>query len=125
MDEVLLSEEVIRSRNLKGFPAWVTRALLIAIPVLGIVFLLDVPQRLGWLIFPEQYLGLFLALTLCATFLIVPEGAWGHREEIPWYDVLAALAGLVIGLYVFVQYPRFANSLGEIHLDRVIMGCVA
>ncbi len=125
MDEVLLSEEVIRSRNLKGIAAWVTRALLIAIPVLGIVFLLDVPQRLGWLIFPEQYLGLFLALTLCATFLIVPEGALGHREQVPWYDVLGALAGLVIGLYIFVLYPRFANSLGEIHLDRVIMGCVA
>lgn len=125
MDEVLLSEEVIRSRNLKGFAAWVTRAILIAIPVLGVVFLLDVPQRLGWLIFPEQYLGLFLAATLCATFLIVPERVSGHREQVPWYDVLAALAGLVVGLYVFVQYPRFANSLGEIHLDRVIMGCVA
>ena len=54
MDEVLLSEEVVRSRNLKGFLAWVSRALLIAIPVLGIVFLLEVPQRLGWLIFPSN-----------------------------------------------------------------------
>jgi TRAP transporter 4TM/12TM fusion protein len=125
MDEVLLSEEIIRSRDLKGAVAWLSRTILISIPVLGVVFLLETPQRLGWLIFPEQYLGLFLSLTLCATFLVVPEGVLGHRDRVPWYDALAAAAGLVVGLYVFLQYPRFANSLGEIHLDRVIMGCIA
>jgi TRAP transporter 4TM/12TM fusion protein len=125
MDEVLLSEEVVRTRQLKGALAWITRAILIAVPVLGVVFLLEVPQTLGWLIFPEQYLGLFLALTLCATFLVVPEGVSGHRNRVPWYDFLGAIGGLIIGLYVFMYYPRFANSLGEIHLDRVVMGCVA
>jgi TRAP transporter 4TM/12TM fusion protein len=125
MDEVLLSEEMIRSRNLKGSVGRMSRALLISIPLIGIVFLLEVPNRLGWLIFPEQYLGLFLALTLCATFLVVPEGVAGHRDRVPWYDCLAAVGGLVVGLYVFINYPRFANSLGEIHVDRVIMGCLA
>jgi TRAP transporter 4TM/12TM fusion protein len=125
MDEVLLSEEIIRSRDLKGSVARISRAILISIPVLGVIFLLEVPQRLGWLIFPEQYLGLFLSLTLSVTFLVVPEGVSGHRDRVPWYDFLAAVAGLVVGLYIFIQYPRFANSLGEIHLDRVIMGCVA
>ena len=98
MDEVLLSEEFIRSRNLKGFVARLSRAILISIPVLGVIFLLEVPQRLGWLIFPEQYLGLFLALTLSVTFLVVPEGVSGHRDGVPWYDVLAAAGGLVVGL---------------------------
>ena len=125
MDEVLLSEEVARTRELKGPVGRVNRALLISIPVLGIVFLLDVPQRIDWLIFQEQYLGLFLALTLCATFLTVPEGKGGHRDRVPWYDLLAALGGLMVGLYVFLYYPTFAYSLGEIHTDRVIMGTVA
>jgi TRAP transporter 4TM/12TM fusion protein len=125
MDEVLLSEELIRSRNLKGFVARLSRAILISIPVLGVIFLLEVPQRVGWLIFPEQYLGLFLALTLSVTFLVVPEGVSGHRDRVPWYDFLAATGGLVVGLYVFINYPRFANSLGEIYPDRVIMGCIA
>ena len=75
MDEVLLSEETARTRVLKGPFAAITRALLILIPVLGVIFLLEVPQRIGWLIFGEQYMGLFLAMTLCATFLTVPEGA--------------------------------------------------
>lgn len=124
MDEVLLSEETARTRDLTGPIARINRALLILIPVLGVIFLLDVPQRVGWLIFGEQYMGLFLALTLCATFLTVPEGASGHRDRVPWYDLLAATAGLVVGLYIFVYYPSFVNSLGEIHPDRVIMGSI-
>jgi TRAP transporter 4TM/12TM fusion protein len=125
MDEVLLSEEVARTRTLTGPISWFNQSLLVLIPVLGIIFLLEVPQRVGWLIFNEQYLGLFLALTVCATFLSVPEGASGHRDRVPWYDLLAALGGLAVGLYVFINYPSFAYSLGEIHPDRVIMGCVA
>jgi TRAP transporter 4TM/12TM fusion protein len=125
MDEVLLSEETARSRALTGPLAALTRALLILVPVVGVIFLLEVPQRIGWLIFGEQYMGLFLAMTLCATFLTVPEGAWGHSRTVPWYDVAAALGGLIVGLYIFVFYPGMVNSLGEIHADRVIMACVA
>ena len=77
MDEVLLSEETARTRVLKGPFAAITRALLILVPVLGVIFLLEGPQRIGWLIFGEQYMGLFLAMTLCATFLTVPGGNVG------------------------------------------------
>jgi len=125
MDEVLLSEETARTRVLKGPFAAITRALLILVPVLGVIFLLEGPQRIGWLIFGEQYMGLFLAMTLCATFLTVPEGTWGHSDTVPWYDLLAAVGGLAVGLYIFVFYPGMVNSLGEIHPDRVIMGCIA
>ena len=64
-------EESVRSRELSGLPAWTTQALLIAIPVAGMFFLLDVPQRFDWLVFHEQYIGLFLALTLAAFFLLI------------------------------------------------------
>ena len=46
-------------------------------------------------------------------------------DRVPWYDLLAALGGLAVGLYIFINYPSLVNSLGEIHTDRVIMGCVA
>jgi TRAP transporter 4TM/12TM fusion protein len=117
-------DESARSRNLKGPMAWLVDAILVTIPALGILFLLDVPQRLGWLVFPEQYLGLFLGLVLCVTFLTVPEKRGGARDRIPWYDLSGAVVGLIIGLYVFVQYPKLVYSLGEIYLDRVILGCL-
>ena len=124
MDEVLLSEETARTRKLKGPLAGINRGLLILTPVLGVIFLLDLPQRMGWLIFGEQYMGLFLAITLCATYLTVPEGTWGHADSVPWYDLVAALGSLIIGLYIFINYPGMVNSLGEIHTVRVILGCL-
>jgi TRAP transporter 4TM/12TM fusion protein len=94
------------------------------IPVVGIFFLLNVPQMLGWLFFNEQYMGLFLALSLLVTFILVPAGASARRDRVPWYDQAAAVAGLVVGLYIFIEYPKLVDTLGEITQARVILGSI-
>jgi len=86
-------------------------------------FLLDVPQRFDWQVFHEQYIGLFLALSLGAIFLLIP-GSRRHVRRIPWYDALAAALGLIVGLYVFVKFPEISNSLGDIYTERVILGSI-
>ena len=86
-------------------------------------FLLDVPQRFDWQVFHEQYIGLFLALSLGAIFLLIP-GSRRHVQRIPWYDALAAALGLIVGLYVFVKFPEISNSLGDIYTERVILGAI-
>ena len=86
-------------------------------------FLLDVPQRLDWLVFHEQYIGLFLALTLAAIFLLIP-GSKRQSQRIPWFDYTGAAAGLLVGLYIFVKFPEISNSLGDIYTERVILGTV-
>jgi TRAP transporter 4TM/12TM fusion protein len=116
-------EENVRSRQLSGLAAWATQALLIAIPLSGMFFLLDVPQRFDWQVFHEQYIGLFLALSLGAIFLLIP-GSRRHVQRIPWYDALAAALGLIVGLYVFVKFPEISNSLGDIYTERVILGAI-
>jgi TRAP transporter 4TM/12TM fusion protein len=115
-------EEQVRSRELRGPLAWAANSALVMIPVSGIFFLLDVPQRIGWLFFNEQYMGLFLALALFATYLLVPHkrGATG----VPWYDLILALAGLVIGLYIFVEYPNLVDTLGDITQTRAVLGVI-
>jgi TRAP transporter 4TM/12TM fusion protein len=115
-------EETVRVRELGGFLDTAGRWLLIAIPVTGMFFLLNVPQYVGWLVFNEQYMGLFLGLALCATFLLIPVKPKVGRNTIPWYDLIAALAGLATGLYVFIYYPNIVNSLGDISTERVILG---
>ena len=117
-------EESVRARELSGFLNVLGRGLLIAIPLSGIFFLLNVPQYIGWLVFNEQYMGLFLGLALCATYLLIPARPGYGRAGAPWYDLIAALAGLAIGLYVFVYYPSIVNSLGDISVERVVLGCV-
>ena len=86
-------------------------------------FLLDVPQRFDWQVFHEQYIGLFLALSLGAIFLLIP-GSKRHVQRIPWYDSLAAALGLFVGFYVFVKFPEISNSLGDIYTERVILGAI-
>ncbi|HEX5019606.1 MAG TPA: TRAP transporter fused permease subunit, partial [Candidatus Binatia bacterium] len=41
-----------------------------------------------------------------------------------WYDLIAALASLIIGLYIFFYYPSLVNSLGDISGERVVLGCI-
>ena len=117
-------EESVRSRQLHGPLAWAANSALLAIPIVGVFFLLDVPQMIGWLAFNEQYMGLFLALALFATFLLIPVRTGAKRDPVPWYDVIAAGAGLVVGLYVFFEYPRLVNTLGEITQEGVLLGWI-
>jgi len=117
-------EESARSRDLSGPLVWVANGALIMIPAVGIFFLLNVPQMLGWLFFNEQYMGLFLALSLLATFILVPARASARRDQVPWYDQVAAVAGLVVGLYIFIEYPKLVDTLGEITQARVILGSI-
>ncbi|MGH7796493.1 MAG: TRAP transporter permease [Candidatus Binatia bacterium] len=117
-------EESVRARELSGLLNTVGRCLLTAIPLSGIFFLLNVPQYLGWLVFNEQYMALFLGLALCATYLLIPATPDHGRNRFPWYDRVAALASLAVGFYIFVFYPSIVNSLGEISSERVVLGCV-
>ncbi|HLN87734.1 MAG TPA: TRAP transporter fused permease subunit [Candidatus Limnocylindrales bacterium] len=116
-------EESARARELGGVVDIVGRGLLIAIPLSAIFFLLNLPQYIGWLVFNEQYMGLFLGLGLCATFLLIPAKPH-HRAHVPWYDLVAALAGMTVGLYVFIYYPSIVNSLGDISSERVVLGLI-
>ncbi|MPZ78706.1 MAG: TRAP transporter fused permease subunit [Deltaproteobacteria bacterium] len=117
-------EESVRSRELRGPLAWAGNAALMMIPITGIFFLLDVPQRIGWLSFNEQYMGLFLALALFATFLLVPHKRAAMPNQVPWHDLIFAIAGLCAGLYIFIQYPKLVDTLGDITAINVVLGSI-
>ena len=119
------AEESVAGRELAGALQLAGRILLIAIPLCGIFFLLNIPQRLDWLVFNEQYMGLFLGMALAATYLLIPVSPRQSRDRVPWYDLCGAVLSLAVGLYIFVFYPSIVNTLGEIALDRVLLGCVA
>jgi TRAP transporter 4TM/12TM fusion protein len=115
-------DERVRSRELTGPLLWAVNVALVALPLVGVFFLLDIPQRINWLVFNEQYMGLFLALSLFATFILVPARGRKDRAYVPWYDQIAALAGLGVGLYIFFQYPKLVDTLGEITTQSMVLG---
>jgi TRAP transporter 4TM/12TM fusion protein len=117
-------EESVRSRELSGPLLWAANGALIALPLAGVFFLLSVPQMLDWLVFNEQYMGLFLALSLFATFVLVPARGAKDRAYVPWYDLICALAGLGVGLFIFIQYPVLKDTLGEITTETMVLGSI-
>src|SRR3972149_7333736 len=100
-----------RYRRLTGpLRVW-ERGMLVMVPVLGAIYGLDIPTRLGILVWREQYLGLFIALVLGAVFLGVVPSRKSSFEVVPWFDIVLALLGLLVGLYLTAFYPRYSLGL--------------
>ncbi|MBI2088480.1 MAG: TRAP transporter fused permease subunit [Deltaproteobacteria bacterium] len=113
--------ETTRFRTLKGPLALLEATVLSAIPISGLLYVLDVPAYVHKAILTEQYLGLFLALILSGTFLAVPASDNAARDRIPWYDLCLAGAGLVSGIYLMIFYsdPAPLVKLGYITWERM------
>ena len=119
--------ETNRFRSLKGPFGFLEKIVLGAIPISGLLFVLDVPGYLHRAILTEQYLGLFLALILCGTFLAVPGSDKGPRNRIPWHDLCLAGAGLLSGAYLMIFYsdPAPLIKLGYITWERLPLALLA
>ena len=71
----------------------VVTSMAAALPVLGGVWVIDIPARLGFVVFTEQMLAIMLGLAIALVFLNVPADR-GKRHRLPWYDAGAAAVGL-------------------------------
>ncbi len=114
-----------RYRQLRGPVGILQRGLLLIVPVSGIVFILGIPIRLNLSIWPEQYIGLFLGLTLAGLFLSVPHTRQAPRDSVPWFDFVLALWGLAAGLYVAFFWKYIISHMSLITPERIILGVAA
>src|SRR5258708_12097863 len=114
-----------RFRTLAGAPAKLLRDLLISSTVLGWLWGLEVHNYFEITFFKQQYLALFVALSLCAVFLAVKTHPKQSGDHVPWYDWFLALGGMAIGLYVTILYPTIAYRLGLLSPHRLIFGGLA
>lgn len=116
--------EAAPARQLQGPVRTLQRLFLVAIPVAGALFALQVPSRLGFALFREQYLGLLIALALAATFLGTRASPRERRRGLPWYDGLLALGSLAAGGYVALYYPAIADRLAILSPERWLLGAL-
>ncbi len=116
---------VTKFRSLTGPARALVTVLLGALTLLGALWALQIHHTLSWAFFNEQFLGLFLALGLGSVFLGVKTRAKERADRVPWYDWLLAGGGLLVGGYVAILYPTIAYRLGELPLDRVLLGGLA
>ncbi|HEX6980859.1 MAG TPA: TRAP transporter fused permease subunit [Alphaproteobacteria bacterium] len=96
------------------------QGLLIAC-VIG--WVLRVPGWFGIGLYTEQLLAAVLALTLMLVFLTVP-GTARPEGRVPWFDVLAAMAGFLSCGYISIRYPELVNEIVYRPVDGVIVATV-
>lgn len=92
--------------------------------VLTVLQAADVPSRLGYSYYTEQFLAVVLGLSLALVFLT--KGRSGHSDApfqsaLNW--VLAAI-GLVLSLYVAVAYPSLVGRAMSLPADALVIGSV-
>ncbi|MDP2659833.1 MAG: TRAP transporter fused permease subunit [Dehalococcoidia bacterium] len=117
--------EETRFRKLSGPMGVVVRVLFIAMPVIGAIFVLDVPLYFELPIMREQYLGFFLGMALAGVFLVAPPTKRARVDRVPFYDAILAILGFGVGVYVAILYPSILEQLGVIEAPRVIVSTIA
>lgn len=114
-----------RYRKLPALLDTAVKTVAIALIGTGALVSLGVPSALGLSYFPQQFLGFVLGGTLAITFMLLPARTGRALEQLPWYDALLALAGIGVGLYVVVWYPRIAYEITFPTADKYVLGTLA
>ena len=78
--------------------------------VLALAWAVDLPYYAGIAISPEQFIATMIALALALAYLSIGMDR-NSRTRLPWYDAVAALAGLCGGLYIAVRYQVLIDEL--------------
>ncbi len=120
-----IEKELTRFRRHGGVLGVVERILLISIPIIGAIFILYIPQRLGIRVWVEQYLAIFLGLTLVTVFLTTPATKKEPCNKLPWYDIALCIISVALSLYVLVNWPDIVDTGGIITWPRVALGIAA
>jgi TRAP transporter 4TM/12TM fusion protein len=113
---------LVRSRRHSGALGVLESILLICIPILGSIFILYIPQRLGIRVWVEQYLALFLGLTLVTTFLTTPATKKTPSDTLPWYDAVLCFISIAVSAYAAINWPDIVDTSGIITPIRTALG---
>lgn len=97
-----------------AIPRWIVTALAVGITVCSIAWATDMFRAVGLLIYTEQYLAGMLALALPMLFLHVPASKGRERKgSVPWYDMVAAVMGVLAASFVAVRFPDLSEMTPE------------
>lgn len=114
-----------RYRKLSSPLDTTVKSVAVALIVIGALVSLGIPSAAGLNYFPQQFLGFVLGATLAITFTLLPARTRHAADGLPWYDAVLALAGIGVGTYVVVWYPRIAYEITFPTADKYVLGTVA
>ncbi|MEZ5652847.1 MAG: TRAP transporter fused permease subunit [Burkholderiaceae bacterium] len=105
--------------NRADFPGWVKIACAWCLPVLGIVWLISVPQRLGLQIVTQQVVAIALGLALAIVLLAFPYG-----KKASWWDLTLALLGAACWFWYAWNFNDWVLALANRTPDMWIPGAI-
>jgi len=114
-----------RYRNLSGATSIIWQGVLFLLVGIGLIYIMGVHQKLGITLYNEQYIGLFFGLIMFSVFVGVAASKGEEGTKVPFYDWIFAIAGLIVGLYLFIFYPVIVFDFAYITTERVIVGLIS
>lgn len=93
----------------------------VAIALVGLVYTLDVFVYLNIFLYNQQFFALLYGLIFAAGFLMLPWRKARAPEGATWFDVVAALVGLGIGLYFAITWDSVVRTAGLLTTERTIL----
>jgi TRAP transporter 4TM/12TM fusion protein len=93
-----------------------------AVPILSIVWILSIPQRLSLLVYPEQVAAVMLGAALAVVFYR------NIRPERPAQGLLDLVLGTLsagLGLYVYIRFPVLSEGAFMHPTEAMVIGIVA
>ena len=84
----------------------------------------DLYRAVGIVVFAEQRLLALLGLALGTLYILKGAGPGGPRLRVPWYDAVAAAAGVLVCFYLSWHYERIFEELYSRPRDALFGGMV-
>lgn len=98
-----------------------THALGASIVLLAAAWAIDLPSRIGMLLFQEQLLVMVLGLAVSTVFLRTNRRG-EPRNAPPWYDVLIAAGVLAATLYIAMTYEALLIAAANPQWNMMLLG---
>jgi TRAP transporter 4TM/12TM fusion protein len=98
-----------------------TDCIQLFIPVVGIVYILQIPSRIGIPISLENYLGVFLALVLACMQI---DRLNSRKVSVRIAAIVLLMLSLLCGGFIAVSFPAILLTMGQPNFEVVLLGSI-
>lgn len=112
---------MVKSGN-GGIRSTLCSGLASLITIIALVWAMDLFQTFEIFLYPAQLVIAVLGLAVALAFIHLPARRNTLRNSTPWYDWLAAIAGLITAFWMSTRYPLLVDLTIDALPEIVLLG---